>query len=75
MYMISGCQIHDLITQRRMIKHTTEYKFLEVTCTTDGRDIQRNIVTVKVVMKQLCTVLWADSISIKMETTYVEDIC
>ena len=78
-YLTIGTHGHDLQTDKGIIKHTTDYKYLGTTITQDGRDdkdIEYKIRRGKVVVKQLHTVLWNDEISKenkkKMFSTFVE---
>jgi hypothetical protein len=65
-YMVAEGQGQDIITDYGTIKTMSQYKYLGVTLTSDGRDdkdIRNKIVQGKKIIRQLHSLLWNDTIS------------
>jgi hypothetical protein len=65
-HMVVGGQGQDIITDYGTIKTTSQYKYLGVTLTSDGRDnkdIRNKIEQVKKIIRQLHSLLWNNTIS------------
>ncbi|GFG33968.1 hypothetical protein Cfor_07518, partial [Coptotermes formosanus] len=65
-YMVVEGQGQDIITDYGTIKTMSQYKYLGVTLTSDGRDdkdIRNKIVQGKKIIRQLHSLLWNDTIS------------
>jgi hypothetical protein len=65
-YMVLGGQAQDIITDYGTIKTTSQYKYMGVPLTSDGRDgkdIRNKIVQGKKIIRQLHSLLWNDTIS------------
>jgi hypothetical protein len=65
-YLVAGSQGQDIITDYGTIKTTSQYKYLAVPLTSDGRDdkdISNKTVQGKKTIRQLHTLLWNDIIS------------
>lgn len=78
-YMVIGAQGRDLQTDKGIVKHTKEYKYLGTTFTDRGRDdqdIQNKIKRGKTIVRQLHPVLWNNNITSytkrRMFSTFIE---
>lgn len=63
--MVTGGQ-GDLHTEKGLVKHIENYKYLGVTLTTNGRDaqdVQNKIRKEKIILRQLRPLLWNNTTS------------